>query len=46
MLRIPTDVCRAIWAKIANDCLARTGDERRVFREINAVIAYPVQNPG
>jgi hypothetical protein len=28
-----------LWAKVANDALARTGDEGRAIREANAVIA-------
>ena len=28
-----------LWAKIANDCLQRTGDEGRAIREANAVVA-------
>ena len=28
-----------LWAKIANECLERTGDEGRAIREANAVIA-------
>jgi hypothetical protein len=27
-----------LWAKIANDCLERTGDEGRAIREANAVV--------
>jgi hypothetical protein len=34
-----TPALRALWAKIANACLARTGDEARAIREANAVIA-------
>jgi hypothetical protein len=30
---------KQLWAKIANDCLERTGDEGRAIREANAVIA-------
>jgi hypothetical protein len=30
---------KELWAKIANDCLERTGDEGRAIREANAVIA-------
>lgn len=28
-----------LWAKVANDCLERTGDEGRAIREANAVVA-------
>ena len=28
-----------LWAKIANECLARTGDEARAIREANAAVA-------
>ena len=34
-----TRALRQLWAKIANDTLARTGDEGRAIREANAVIA-------
>jgi hypothetical protein len=27
-----------LWAKVANDCLERTGDEGRAIREANAVV--------
>jgi hypothetical protein len=30
---------RELWAKIANECLERTGDEGRAIREANAVVA-------
>ena len=30
---------RELWAKVANDCLERTGDEARAIREANAVVA-------
>ena len=30
---------KELWAKIANECLERTGDEGRAIREANAVIA-------
>jgi hypothetical protein len=30
---------KALWAKVANECLERTGDEGRAIREANAVIA-------
>ncbi|HTQ70554.1 MAG TPA: hypothetical protein VMH92_03570 [Acidocella sp.] len=32
-----------LWAKVANECLARTGDEGRAIREANAVIARRVE---
>ncbi|GGI23698.1 hypothetical protein [Bradyrhizobium guangdongense] len=35
-----------LWAKIANDCLERTGDEGRAIREANAVIARQVKDGG
>jgi len=28
-----------LWAKVANECLERTGDEGRAIREANAVVA-------
>ena len=34
-----TSELKELWAKIANDCLERTGDEGRAIREANAVIA-------
>ncbi|MBS4074706.1 hypothetical protein KGY14_05820 [Ameyamaea chiangmaiensis] len=34
-----THPLQVLWAKVANDCLARTGDEGRAIREANAVIA-------
>ncbi len=34
-----TQALRALWAKVANDCLLRTGDEGRAIREANAVVA-------
>ena len=30
---------KELWAKVANACLERTGDEGRAIREANAVIA-------
>ena len=30
---------RALWAKVANETLERTGDEGRAIREANAVVA-------
>jgi hypothetical protein len=34
-----TQELKELWAKIANECLERTGDEGRAVREANAVIA-------
>ena len=34
---------KELWAKIANDCLERTGDEGRAIREANAVVARRVE---
>jgi hypothetical protein len=34
-----TGELRELWAKIANECLERTGDEGRAIREANAVVA-------
>ena len=34
-----TDEAKRLWAEIANQVLARTGDEGRAIREVNAVIA-------
>jgi len=33
---------KEIWAKVANECLERTGDEGRAIREANAVVARQV----
>jgi hypothetical protein len=30
---------KELWAKVANECLERTGDEGRAIREANAVVA-------
>lgn len=30
---------RELWAKVANECLERTGNEGRAIREANAVVA-------
>jgi len=30
---------KALWAKVANETLERTGDEGRAVREANAVVA-------
>lgn len=37
--RADTPELQALWARIANDCLERTGDEGRAIREANAVVA-------
>lgn len=34
---------KELWARIANDCLERTGNEGRAIREANAVIARRVE---
>ena len=34
---------KELWAKIANECLERTGDEGRAIREANAVVARRVE---
>lgn len=34
-----TQALKELWAKVANECLERTGDEGRAIREANAVIA-------
>jgi hypothetical protein len=34
-----TRATKELWAKVANECLERTGDEGRAIREANAVIA-------
>jgi len=34
-----TEQLKELWAKVANECLERTGDEGRAIREANAVIA-------
>ncbi|HVE22371.1 MAG TPA: hypothetical protein VNC39_10360 [Acidocella sp.] len=36
---------RELWAKIANECLERTGNEGRAIREANAVIARQADEP-
>ncbi|MGE0224255.1 MAG: hypothetical protein AB7F35_23055 [Acetobacteraceae bacterium] len=41
-----TPALQALWAKVANDCLERTGDEGRAIREANAVIARQVAREG
>jgi hypothetical protein len=30
---------KELWATVANECLARTGDEGRAIREANSVVA-------
>ena len=32
-----------LWARVANECLERTGDEGRAIREANAVVARQVE---
>ena len=34
-----TRALKELWAKVANECLDRTGDEARAIREANAVVA-------
>lgn len=34
-----TRALQELWAKVANECLDRTGDEGRAIREANAVVA-------
>jgi hypothetical protein len=34
-----TPTLKALWAKVANESLDRTGDEGRAIREANAVVA-------
>jgi hypothetical protein len=34
-----TDELKELWAKVANECLQRTGDDGRAIREANAVVA-------
>lgn len=41
-----TLVLRNLWAKVANECLDRTGDEGRAIREANAVVARHAQADG
>ena len=36
---------KELWAKVANECLDRTGDEGRAIREANAVIARQSRPP-
>ena len=37
-----TQALKELWAKVANDALARLGDEGRAIREANAVVARQV----
>lgn len=37
--KVTTWALKELWAKVANECLERTGDEGRAIREANAVIA-------
>jgi len=37
-----TQALKDLWAKVANDALARLGDEGRAIREANAVVARQV----
>jgi len=39
-----TMVLKELWAKVANECLERTGDEGRVIREANAVVARQAED--
>jgi hypothetical protein len=34
-----TRALKELWAKVASECLERTGDEGRAIREANAVVA-------
>src|SRR5215472_12291865 len=36
---------KELWAKVANGCLERSGDEGRAIREANAVVARQAQKP-
>jgi hypothetical protein len=36
--RATTPELKDLWAKIANECLERTGDEGRAIRQANAVV--------
>ena len=38
-----TNALKALWAKVANDALERTGDEGRAVREANAVVSRQVE---
>ena len=39
-----TRTLRELWAKVANECLERTGDEGRAIREANAVVARQAES--
>jgi hypothetical protein len=34
---------KELWAKVANECLERAGDEGHAIREANAVVARQVE---
>lgn len=34
-----TEALRQLWARVANETLARTGDEAQAIREANAAVA-------
>ncbi len=36
--RATTSELKELWAKVANECLERTGNEGRAIREANAVV--------
>jgi hypothetical protein len=38
-----TSDLKELWAKVANECLERTGDEGRAIREANAVVSRQAQ---
>jgi hypothetical protein len=37
-----TPELKELWARVANNCLERTGDEGRAIREANAAVARRV----
>jgi len=39
-----TTELKELWAKVANESLERSGDEGRVIREANAVVARQAQS--
>ncbi|WP_242917730.1 hypothetical protein [Caulobacter sp. CCUG 60055] len=39
-----TPALQALWAKVANEALERTGDEVRAIREANAIVARQVDD--
>jgi hypothetical protein len=39
-----TPALQELWAKVANEALARTGDEGRAIREANAVVARQAED--